>query len=118
MNLFKRILGGLILLALLILPAGVVLYYGGDSTLAGLFFVGTLVWTAIAWVSVRIIQGGKFIQVFGWLLLFIISFVPGFISYTYGGYPTLVGKVYLAVLAWVTLAWGSFNLIKRSEQEI
>lgn len=118
MNVVKRILGFLILIALLILPAGIALYYGGGTTSGILFFIGTVVWVAIAWGAVHLIRSGKFIQILGWLILFIISFVPAVISYNYGGYPTLVGKIYLGVLAWVTIAWGSMILIRKSEQEI
>jgi hypothetical protein len=118
MTVLKRILGWLVFLILISIPAGIAMYYGGNSTLGGMFFIGTVVWVAIAWGAVSLIRFGKVIQVFGWLILFIISFAPAGIAYTYGGHPTLVGKFYLGTLAWVALTWGAGTLIQRREQEI
>ena len=57
-------------------------------------------------------------RILGWLILFILSFVPAGIAYYYGGHPTLVGKFYLGTLAWVALAWGAVMLIRKGEEEV
>ena len=57
-------------------------------------------------------------RILGWLILFVLSFVPAGIAYYYGGTPTLVGKLYLGTLAWVAIAWGALILVRKGEGEI
>jgi len=118
MKLVKRILGGIILILLVFAPAYIAYYYGGGTALVVKYFIGTLVWGAIALGAIRLIQMGKFIQILGWLVFFAIAFVPGCIAYLYGGYPTLVGKIYIGVLVGVTIAWSMVTFLRKSEQEI
>ena len=118
MRIVKRILGWLILIVLFLVPAYLALYYGGPMSLAVKYFIGTVIWGAIAWGAIRLIRMGKFIQILGWLVLFLISFMPGGVAYLYGGYPTMVGKIYLGVLAWVAIAWGVVTLVSGREQKV
>ena len=57
-------------------------------------------------------------RILGWLILFILSFVPAGVAYYYGGSPTVVGKFYLGTLAWVAVAWFATSLIRKGEEEI
>ncbi|UCE18079.1 MAG: hypothetical protein JSV84_14645 [Gemmatimonadota bacterium] len=59
MGIVKRILGYLILLILSFVPAGIAYYYGGVPTLIGKFYLGTIVWVAIAWGALTLIRKGE-----------------------------------------------------------
>lgn len=59
MRIVKRIVGFLILLILSFVPAGLAYYYGGQPTLVGKFYLGTLLWVAVAWGAMTLIRKGE-----------------------------------------------------------
>ena len=59
MTMFKRIAGYVILFILALVPALVAYMYDAGANEVGMIYVGTVIWSAIAWFALRLIEANE-----------------------------------------------------------